>query len=477
MRRATVAQQISLAILVMTGVVLVGGGVGFFGLKYCISQSEVLTTKLREQVQQAGATAQGALDHGRTAVDGYRQILRTIDPKKPETVPAAVQSAGNLDQQIAESSRHQAVAIQQLLQSDTAAQEQTFRTRTRWLMFIFVSGSAVGIGFGILVACLVSYSVSRRLSRLSGALDQNTVQVTSAAGQFSCASQDLAAGASDQAASLEETRNSLEEMAAMNQRNAESAAESNSIARQARQAAEKGVEDMAQMQAAMVGIKTSSDEIAKIIKTIDEIAFQTNLLALNAAVEAARAGEAGMGFAVVAEEVRSLAQRSAQAARETSSKIEAAILRTNQGVAICGQVGSALQQIVERVRHLDELVAVVATASQEQSQGISQVNGAIARMDKVTQTNASTAQESAAAAAALTTEADALRQIVADLLALVGGGAGAQSRAFPAPRSSRDATRHAGRRSNLSHNLFPVAPQATPAREQIQGRLVVSARR
>jgi uncharacterized phage infection (PIP) family protein YhgE len=178
------------------------------------------------------------------------------------------------------------------------------------------------------------------------------------------------------------------------------------------------------MSAAMEAIKASSNDIAKIIKTIDEIAFQTNILALNAAVEAARAGEAGMGFAVVADEVRNLAQRRAQAAKDTAVKIEGAISKTAQGVEISAKVAQGLQEIVTKARHVDELAAEVAAASREQSQGIDQVNSAVSQMDKVTQSNAANAEESASAAEELNTQAATLKDVVQDLLQLVDGDRG-----------------------------------------------------
>jgi methyl-accepting chemotaxis protein len=168
-------------------------------------------------------------------------------------------------------------------------------------------------------------------------------------------------------------------------------------------------------------IKVSSDDIAKIIKTIDEIAFQTNILALNAAVEAARAGEAGMGFAVVADEVRNLAQRGAQAAKETAGKIEGAITKSGQGVELTGKVAQALNDIVTKVRQVDELVAEVAGASREQTQGIAQINTSVGEMDKVTQSNAASSEETAAAAQELNAQAETMRESVAELLRLVGG--------------------------------------------------------
>jgi methyl-accepting chemotaxis protein len=167
-------------------------------------------------------------------------------------------------------------------------------------------------------------------------------------------------------------------------------------------------------------LEAAGDDIAKIIKTIDEIAFQTNILALNAAVEAARAGEAGMGFAVVADEVRNLAQRSAQAARETADKIEGAIGKTAQGVEISTRVAAVLNDIVVKVRQVDELAAEVAGASREQTQGITQIATAVSQVDKVTQSNAATAEESAAAAQELHSQSDALESALARLQQLVG---------------------------------------------------------
>jgi methyl-accepting chemotaxis protein len=287
------------------------------------------------------------------------------------------------------------------------------------------SGISIGLTLativGIGVAFLIIRGTSRILGRVSSSLNDGAIQVVSAAGQVSSSSQSLAEGASEQAASLEETSSSLEEMASMTKRNAENAQKANDLAKQARSAADIGANDMKEMSTAMDAIKVSSNDIAKIIKTIDEIAFQTNILALNAAVEAARAGEAGMGFAVVADEVRNLAQRSAQAAKETAAKIEGAIAKTGQGVEISNKVAVALNEIVAKVRQVDELVAEVSGASREQTQGITQINTAVGEMDKVTQSNAANAEESAAAAEELNAQAETMKQSVAELLRLVGG--------------------------------------------------------
>jgi len=252
-------------------------------------------------------------------------------------------------------------------------------------------------------------------------LNQVADLVLSSASQVSSSSTSLAGGVSEQAAGLEETSASLREMSSVVQRNAENAERVNDLANEARSAADKGATDMQAMSSAMEAIKASSDDIAKIIKTIDEIAFQTNILALNAAVEAARAGEAGMGFAVVADEVRNLAQRSAQAARETAGKIEGAIGNTAQGVKISQKVAKTLDEIVEKTRQVNELVTDVASASREQTQGLTQITSAVGQMDTVTQNNAASTEETAAAAEELNAHAVTMKSTVAEMMRLVGG--------------------------------------------------------
>jgi len=290
-----------------------------------------------------------------------------------------------------------------------------------------ITDSRSFIFFGLIVALALAGSIgfiiirgtNRALNTASRTLDDGASQVTAAAGQVSAASQSLAEGSSEQAASLEETSSSLEEMASMTKRNAESARHAKQLSAQTRSAADTAAGDMDQMKRAMDAIKASSNDIAKIIKTIDEIAFQTNILALNAAVEAARAGEAGAGFAVVADEVRSLARRSADSARETASKIEDAIHKSDDGVNISAKVAVSLTEIVTKAREMDSLVAEIATASEEQSQGVGQINTAITQMDKVTQGNASSAEETASAAEELNAQSITLKEAVADLRRLV----------------------------------------------------------
>ncbi len=267
---------------------------------------------------------------------------------------------------------------------------------------------------------LLSHFINKSITRATDELRTSSHELSAASGLVASTSQNLAKGASDQAASLEETSSALETMTQMIHGNVERLRQVKDFGAQARTAAEKGEGDMAALGQAMNAIKSSSDEISKITKTIDEIAFQTNILALNAAVEAARAGEAGAGFAVVAEEVRSLAQRSAQAAKDTTAKIQGAISTIAQGVGINERVAKELQEITTMTRKVDELSAEVLSASQEQNRGIKEVNTAVFEMNKVTQSTAASAEEGAAAAEEVSAQADSLEKTVVDLEALVG---------------------------------------------------------
>ncbi len=232
------------------------------------------------------------------------------------------------------------------------------------------------------------------------------------ANQISDGSSDLADGATRQASALEQISSSMHEIAAQTGKNAENAKHANLLAAQGREAADKGNEEMAGMMAAMGEISTAAENISKIIKVIDEIAFQTNLLALNAAVEAARAGQHGKGFAVVAEEVRNLAARSAKAAKETEELIASSVTKTERGTVIADRTAVALKEIVDVSAKVSILVGEIASSSREQAQGINQINGSISQIDQVNQQTTASTEESAASAAVLASHAQELQALL-----------------------------------------------------------------
>ena len=298
---------------------------------------------------------------------------------------------------------------------------QQMRVEQRRSEISVLAFTAGGTLLGIFGAWFVIRSINRPIARIADQLAADSAHTHSSALHVAHASAEMADGATRQAASLEESSASLHEMASMTQRNSEGARAAKGLAAEARATADAGARDMAAMRSAMGAIQSSSAEIAKIIKTIDEIAFQTNILALNAAVEAARAGESGAGFAVVAEEVRSLAQRSAQAAKETAVKIADASAKSEQGVQISTTVAGSLDSIVQKIRQLDDMVASIAQASSEQSEGIGQLNQAVAGMDKITQSNAALAQQSASSSEDLQKQAVEVRAAVENLMKMVYG--------------------------------------------------------
>jgi len=301
----------------------------------------------------------------------------------------------------------------------------------------------------IAIAYVIVRSLNRVLTNVAQTLGDGANQIVAASGQLASASQSLAKGANEQAVSLQETSSALEEIGSMTRRNSESAQAAKALSSETRVAAETGAKRTEEMQAAMKsilqastemavaihGITNSSNSISKIISTIDEIAFQTNILALNAAVEAARAGEAGMGFAVVAEEVRSLAKRSADAAKETATMIEAAVKQSQVGVDVNGKVTARIAEVVQKAngvrdslahilvkaREVDSVVSQITEASKEQNAGLEQINGAINLMNQVTQANASGSEETASASEELTTQSIELRAGVDVLVKLVNG--------------------------------------------------------
>ncbi|MFH2035600.1 MAG: methyl-accepting chemotaxis protein [Candidatus Zixiibacteriota bacterium] len=286
---------------------------------------------------------------------------------------------------------------------------------------MFTMIAIIGIALIIVIAVWTAKSITGPINTIISGLSAGAEQVGAASEQVAGASQSLAEGASETASSLEETSSSLEEMASMTRQNADNTKTANSLVLTASSETNKGMSAMNAMSMAMQKIKNSSDQTAKIIKVIDEIAFQTNLLALNAAVEAARAGESGKGFAVVAEEVRNLAQRSAEAAKDTSSLIEESQKNADAGVKSTEELVGTLKNISGGIQKITDLMNEITAASDEQAQGIDQVNTAVSQMDQVTQQNASNAEESSSASEELASQATEMRRIVDDLTFMIHG--------------------------------------------------------
>ena len=311
--------------------------------------------------------------------------------------------------------------------------------------------AVIGVVAAVVVAMVVRSTV-KTLSGISESLGVGAQHLVVASGQVSTAAQSLSHGATEQAASLEETSASMEEVASMTQRNAEHSRSASTLMADVDARVQESTMALDQMVASMAAIQESSQNVSRIIKTIDEIAFQTNILALNAAVEAARAGEAGMGFAVVADEVRNLAQRSAEAAKNTSELIAESIRRTHNGADKVTQASTSIAAITTSVGQVRSLVDEVRDASSQQSDGIRQVSQAMTQMEQVTQTTAATAEESAAASEELNAQSEATMEIVAKLETLVRGRRATGDRA-----ATRTALSAASQRSEQASVVRPAA--------------------
>ncbi|HTI68401.1 MAG TPA: methyl-accepting chemotaxis protein [Candidatus Limnocylindria bacterium] len=300
-----------------------------------------------------------------------------------------------------------------------AAEEMENRNRRSLVNIGITLGSGLAVFTVVLMA--VTRHTGRQLDQLANDLGSHARTAAESGGLLQQSSRNLSENSSHVAASLQQTGASLEEVAGMAHQNAQNASAAKTLTTQTRTAADAGFAEMLRMGEAIEAIRQSNDSISKIIKSIDEIAFQTNILALNAAVEAARAGEAGMGFAVVADEVRNLAQRSAEAARETADSIQNTIQKSRHGVEVGNKVTEGLRGIVDKVRQVDDLIAEIATASREQTQGITQLNNSVGQIDRATQNNAASASDGATAAERLTSQGHLLEMAVVNLNQLLHG--------------------------------------------------------
>lgn len=328
-----------------------------------------------------------------------------------------------------------------------------------------MSLSVAGLILAVLLigaSILTSSNITKLLRDISQQLKNGAEQITSASGQVSESGQTVAMGASKQASALNQISSSLDEMKSSIHHNAENTRQANASATAAKSAAEEGSQAVERMGEAIRQIKSSSEKTAKIIKTIDEIAFQTNLLALNAAVEAARAGEAGKGFAVVAEEVRNLAQRSAEAARNTTEMILQSQQSSEHGVKVSASVAESLAQIKAKVGDATQIISKVSESSKAQADEIESISGSISQINTITQSNASTAEESASASEEMSAEAREMHGLVDTLLQIIGqgeqseyGARAIRQREWGAPKRQVDT--NGGNGAQVSQNEWAVA--------------------
>jgi methyl-accepting chemotaxis protein len=358
----------------------------------------------------------GQLDDVRMAASDYKSQMGKL--------LATFQKLGALEKQrqIAENTVLQAAMTTATTGINDAAQKagQVDQVLDRSIFMLFI-GMAGGALFSLALSVIITRSITRPLAGYIENLKDSAAEVTMASDKLSAESQSMAQGASQQAAALEETSSSLEEMASMSRQNADNASHANVLSGEAAKILNNSGTTIENLIKAMQGVSQASEDTAKILKSIDEIAFQTNLLALNAAVEAARAGQAGAGFAVVSDEVRNLAQRAAQSAQNTAVLIDDTIAKVRLGSNLVSETSENFSALTASTEKVIRLVAEISGASEEQAQGAEQINQAIAEVDKVVQQNAANAQEGAGSSQLLKAQANQLSAVVAGLVSMVNG--------------------------------------------------------
>jgi len=357
-----------------------------------LEQQSSLVSQAHEQLRQAMANQQ--MDAG---------LIIFAQKVQPSLEEIRRQAASLVEQQ-----------ARDLASASAVSSAKSARSSVLTIALLLIS---LGVGAGVL--WLVRHA-GAALKDLAARMSDSAERVSGAASLVSGSSQSLSAGASQQAASLEETSASTEEIASITRKNADHALQVAGLMQKSADGAVAVNQSLDRMVEQMNEIGNSSNKIARIIKVIDEIAFQTNILALNAAVEAARAGEAGMGFAVVASEVRNLAQRCAQAARDTAGLIEDSIATSRDGNARLDQMAGDVRAMTESATQVKSLVDEVNMGSQEQARGMDQISRAVMQMEQVTQRTAASAEESASAGADLNSHANALRTLVHEMREMVG---------------------------------------------------------
>jgi methyl-accepting chemotaxis protein/methyl-accepting chemotaxis protein-1 (serine sensor receptor) len=365
---------------------------------------------------------------------------------------------GKLTGELAEIENHRLLTDRQA----TADKVSTIR----WVLGLLAAAGLAVVGF----CQLQVHKAIGELRRNAAEILEGSRQLAGASGQIASSSQSVAQGASEQAATLEETSSSATEITAVTRKNAENTRTMASVMNEAARTVEHANSSLDEMVQSMKEIKDSSEKISRIIRVIDEIAFQTNILALNAAVEAARAGEAGMGFAVVADEVRNLAQRSAQAARDTALLIEESIAKSNGGSARLDQVAASIRQITSSASQVKMLVDEVDVGSQEQARGIEQIATAVGQMQQVTQRVAANSEESAAAGEELSAQAQSLHTIVERLRGLLGAISDGAARPDAGSRQAVSLAAAPAGASSRRAGFRDGAPRSEPAPAASGGR-------
>ncbi len=411
--------------------------------EYMISMLQGLLVRKVDFFDQSLAKAdqcqkllQGLIDDTRSGEAEDRRLLEDVKTRAVDcgkavmALKAATQRNVETTAQRAEmrdASLAAATGLGDTMSAMTLAVAADARDSVNTVFMALIVGVGLALVISLVLGALITRGITRPVNHLIEILSDGANEVDSASGQLSSSSNTLAEGATENAASLEETSAALEELSSMTKRNADNAVEANALMAQAQSAVLKADSSMGNVIRAMEEISISGNEIGKILKTIDEIAFQTNLLALNAAVEAARAGEAGAGFAVVADEVRNLAIRSADAAKNTADLIASTISNINSGSEMVNATAENFKTVESHSAKVAELLAEVSEASKEQSQGIGQITTAMTQMDKVTQSNAASAEESASAAGQLSLQAGNLLEAVEQLNGLVHGASAGHS--------------------------------------------------
>lgn len=354
--------------------------------------------------------------------EAYVVIEREFEIYNSETFNNIV-SLCELNREISNSMQIDGEKISKIVQTFQRDAEAEMMKTKKFTIELCAALLGVGILSGILLTFFIGRSITKPIYHVIESLSESAKQVAAVSDQVSSTSHSLVDGSSNQASSIEETSSSIEEMSSMTKQNAGNADQADTLMKEANQVVSQANDSMTKLTSSMEEISKAGEESQKVIKIIDEVAFQTNLLALNAAVEAARAGEAGAGFAVVAEEVRNLALRSAEAAKNTAGLIDGTVEKVNGGLMMVAETNNAFTQVAESSQKVGELIGEIAAASNEQAQGIDQVNIAVADMDKVTQQNVANAEESASASEEMNAQAQQMKGFVGDLVALVRGSA------------------------------------------------------